>query len=213
MDDSKRIIMKKLFLLLVPTLLSIQSEAYVAGVALFEETHFKGAHTFINTDWNCSNYNIPCIGIKSILIPDGWEIWVYEGANFTGDFLRLTSSWNGVDHQGHTWRDDIRSIRIVRKADSNCKHQAHNLTPVVTVFEHDFEGDSMKLSCNWTIGGQNGFAWNDRISSIHVPEGMIIRVYEHANFQGRYMDINGFWKPHAWDDFWNDRISSIQILR
>lgn len=204
--------MKKLILLLIPTLLSVSTQAYVAGVALFEETHFRGEHTFINSDWNCANYNIPCIGIESIMIPYGWEVWVYEGANFTGDFLRLTSSWNGVDHQGHTWRDDIRSIRIVRKGLDGCRHQTHNSYSAITVFEHNFDGAQLKLNGNWTVGGHEGYTWNDKISSIHVPDGMVIRVFEHANFEGRHLDIKGFWKVNAWDDFWNDRISSIQII-
>lgn len=204
--------MKKLAILLVPTLFTLQSQAYVAGVALFAEMHFKGEHIFISEDWNCSNYNIPCFWIESIMIPKGWGVWVYEGANFTGDFLRLTDSWNGADHSGHVWRDNIRSIRIVQKVEADCRHHTPNFSEAITVFEHDFEGASMKLTGSWTIGGHNGFAWNDRISSIHVPEGMVIRVYEHGDFKGNYKDIQGFWKPSAWDDFWNDRISSIEIL-
>ena len=36
-----------------------------------------------------------------------------------------------------------------------------------------------------------GNSWNDVASSVRVPPGMRLRLFEHANYQGNYRDYTG----------------------
>ncbi len=83
--------------------------------------------------------------------------------------------------------------------------------PDVTIFEHsNFAGLSQVLPKGryndalheLTIG-------NDKLSSLKVPPGLIVRLYEHSHFQGRYLDIKT--DTAAVSPFWQDRTSSIIV--
>jgi hypothetical protein len=50
---------------------------------------------------------------------------------------------------------------------------------------------------------------NDRLSSLQVPQGVIVRLYEHAHFQGQFIDIA--LDTPALAPAWNDRASSIIV--
>jgi hypothetical protein len=51
---------------------------------------------------------------------------------------------------------------------------------------------------------------NDAISSIKVPEGIAVRAYEHAWFQGATIDFTQ--DVSAFEPDWNDRISSLIVF-
>lgn len=190
------------------------------GVALFKERNLEGEHLFSDHDWDCEQNSNFCNRIQSIYLPPGYEVWIYSGKNYTGSYRILKESWLGTDDEAWKWRNSIQSIRIVyrgRRYLSNILPYSQNSNPssqnFVTVYQHDFKGEEMHLYQDWTVGGNNGFYFNDMISSIIVPAGMKIIVYEHANYQGRSLTIRGRWAPPRWDDFWNDRISSIRVVR
>jgi len=62
-----------------------------------------------------------------------------------------------------------------------------------------------------------GWDWNDRISSISVPQGMSVTIYEHSDYGGQswtltsdVADLRWFSGPGP-DGTWNDQASSIRI--
>ena len=81
----------------------------------------------------------------------------------------------------------------------------------VQVFEHaNFQGRSQVLPKGRyddalkqiTIG-------NDTLSSLQVPKGLVVRLYEHFHFQGRSIEIRE--NTPAITLSWNDRASSIIV--
>jgi hypothetical protein len=52
---------------------------------------------------------------------------------------------------------------------------------------------------------------NDAISSIKVPEGLAVRAYEHAWFQGKHIDFTS--DVSIFESDWNDVISSLIVYR
>ena len=96
--------------------------------------------------------------------------------------------------------------KIVREFD------LYSNTKEVMIFEHsNYGGISQTLqkgkydTAQITIG-------NDTLSSALVPTGMVLRLYEHANFQGAFIDIRA--DTPAIDSMrkgWNDRASSIVV--
>lgn len=62
-----------------------------------------------------------------------------------------------------------------------------------------------------------GWDWNDQISSIRVPAGRTVEIYQHWNFEGQMLtltsdadDLRDFTGPGP-DGTWNDAVSSIRI--
>jgi len=51
---------------------------------------------------------------------------------------------------------------------------------------------------------------NDRISSIRVPEGFEVRIYEHDDFKGDFANIDR--DIRCFDRFWDDKVSSIKVV-
>ncbi len=60
----------------------------------------------------------------------------------------------------------------------------------VTFFEHcDFQGQSKSFNPGNYNMNEIGIP-NDSLSSIRIPPGMFVRIYEHANFQGRSLQFS-----------------------
>lgn len=83
-------------------------------------------------------------------------------------------------------------------------------------YEHiNFEGGSFSAG----IGDIPfvGWDWNDRISSIWIPDGRTVVLYEHADFGGESLTLttgvadlrNVGELGYGW---WNDRVSSIRVF-
>jgi hypothetical protein len=78
----------------------------------------------------------------------------------------------------------------------------------------DFSGEV------FSAGGELAYVgadWNDRISSVHVPAGRTVVLYEHINFGGNSLTLSGdqadlrmFPGPSS-DGTWNDAASSIRV--
>lgn len=81
----------------------------------------------------------------------------------------------------------------------------------VTVFEDcDFRGKSRAL----TVGDYNNVRdlniGNDSISSVAVPKGLEIVLYEHENQRGKSTAINS--DVRCLNDAWNDEASSLRVI-
>jgi hypothetical protein len=87
----------------------------------------------------------------------------------------------------------------------------------VTFYEDiNFGGASFSLTSGVDFVGWD---WNDRISSIHVPQDIQVLLYEHASFDGQVIvlsgdisDLRAFAGPSPGGD-WNDAVSSIGIFQ
>ncbi len=85
-------------------------------------------------------------------------------------------------------------------------------TSGITFYEHGgFTGASKTIASDWDFSSSP--EWNDRISSIRIPNGYKIQVFEHGQFGGASRILTADWSvaensPQAF----NDIISSIKIL-
>lgn len=174
------------------------------NMVLFEEVGYKGDHIVVNQDWNTDHP----IGVESIRVPYGWEVWVYEYNNFEGNYKRLTHSWNGLNGSNdHLWRNNIRSIRIIQKAPVL---SAQYTSPHIEVFdESNYLGQPYTLSGNWSCHTPSNQLWDNRISSIRIPQGVRVVVFENPNFSGKSFTLTS---STSLLGFWNNQISSIQVF-
>jgi hypothetical protein len=83
----------------------------------------------------------------------------------------------------------------------------------VTIFEHaNFEGRSQELpEGHYDDALRQITIGNDTLSSVRVPKGLVVRLYEHYHFQGRFIDLRK--DTRAVSPFWNDRPSSIIVYK
>ena len=85
--------------------------------------------------------------------------------------------------------------------------------PKVTIYQHNFSGASKSFSPGRYDMGELGIG-NDQLSSVKVPKGLGVTLYEHQGFSGRSIT---FTKDAAYDviqekDF-NDKTSSILVFK
>jgi hypothetical protein len=78
----------------------------------------------------------------------------------------------------------------------------------------NFSGGAFSLSSDSSFVGWD---WNDRISSVIVPAGQTVTLYEHSDFGGQSLtltsdaaDLRQFAGPGP-GNTWNDAVSSIRI--
>ena len=90
----------------------------------------------------------------------------------------------------------------------------------------NFTGRSMTLHGDWNGYTHDARDWCNNIRSVRiverpricgtpdpdfVPQPPMVTLFEHQDFQGETMQLEGDWTVYQWDEFWNDRISSISI--
>lgn len=82
----------------------------------------------------------------------------------------------------------------------------------VVLYEGSFSGAQTVIHDNWNAKGENAI-WNDKISSIKVPQGWKLLLYEHRDYQGDYLQIENNWDASLHHKDWNNRVSSIKIIK
>jgi len=84
-------------------------------------------------------------------------------------------------------------------------HAHSDWGPCATIYtEPDLQGDSTEI-CH---SGFLSTTFNDQTSSIEIPEGFNMRLFDSSNFTGHFLDIQaGIWNA---DEEWDNKISSIQ---
>ncbi len=160
---------------------------------------------------------------SSVCVPEGWRVILYSDEGFRGDRLELQGTVFISDlkrdrPQGVNWGDRISSIQVFRprprfggRVPSSC-----NEYPIL--FHDDgFRGGNLRLQDSESDLGRQGIG--DGASSVCVPAGWRVVLYEHDRYGGDRLEIVG---PDAIEDLkrdrpnnqnWGDRISSVQVYR
>jgi hypothetical protein len=88
-----------------------------------------------------------------------------------------------------------------------------------------FKGDKKVLKTGTYTLLQLGNDWNNVISSLKIPNGYVVDLYLDDNFKGTSMafygtKMNKNTTTQTWvgeeqelDHFWNDKVSSIKIIK
>lgn len=205
-----------------------ESERRRHSVVLYSKADFSGDRIALDNDWSArSHQNSWNDEVASIEVPRGYEVWLYEHPGFRGRALVISQDWSVRDNPG--WRKRISSIRLISPYDQDyspperrshhrhdhCQegHEAHGVT---LYSKKDFSGASMTLLRDWSVSRHQD-SWDDRISSMYIPEGYEVVLYEDSRFRGRSTLLKGTWSRRRqrefWEEqgFWHNRVSSIEI--
>jgi hypothetical protein len=95
---------------------------------------------------------------------------------------------------------------------NNQNQPQYNSTLVASFYNSpSFQGQVLQLG----VGNypQLNINWNNKISSIIIPQGLKVIVYSKSNYTGDSMMLTNNWSSVGGTDIWNDRISSVVILQ
>lgn len=186
---------------------------------LFQHDSRRGRQ--VSLQFSQRDLHIPSLGLgdqaSSICVPMGWTVDLFENVNFGGSMLQLVGPAEINDlkremPQGRDWGDTISSVRVSGAA----ANPLPNSCELATVFEnHNFSGREMQLTTN--VATLHQFGLGDKISSVCVPDGVTITLFENTGFNGDFIELTGPINiPHLQFDApdgnnWNDLFSSARL--
>ena len=140
--------------------------------------------------------------LSSIRIPRGLRVTLYENANFDGRSAVLKQDANTEFFIGNQFNDLTSSVMVEKIPTEDLQ---------VTIYRDNFSGTAKTFS----PGRYDAFDLKDeedKLSSIRVPQGMKVTLFENDNFTGRSLVVN----RDAGGEFilsnrFNDVISSLAV--
>ena len=157
---------------------------------------------------------------SSICVPINWMVTLYEDTDFRGLTLVLDGPYRIADlardqPEGGNWGDRISSAEVFfRQPDSG--EPRCDRTPALFA-DDSFRGKRVDVS--QSISDLHSRGLGDNVSSLCVPWGWEITVFEDKGFSGGSLEIPG---PATIGDLkrdqpggtsWGDRISSVRVDR
>lgn len=200
------------------------------GVILYRHADFRGSRIFVKAGRNVRD--LKRMGwndqISSIELVDNAYIRIYEHRNYRGasitirgDVIDLVELSKGI---GGNWNDRITSIKVFhgrRRGDRRYNeyddgYGAEDYPHCIFYKHSNGRGSSFKgdLGRHRKIRS----SWNDEVSSVWVRRGYRAILYEHSNFRGRRVVLEGKgWRDGSVYNLkrfgFNDAMSSYKVER
>ncbi len=121
--------------------------------------------------------DIGIASVSSVKVPEGYKVTLYEKDNFSGRSLVLTHD-TGTDYLAKNKFDNITSSLIVETSPVT--------VPMVTLYKGDYSGTSAKFPIG-RFDFRDGAYEDNVVSSIRIPRGLQVTLYESGSFRGRSM--------------------------
>lgn len=120
---------------------------------------------------------------KSIRVPQGMKVTIFDRDNFEGSSLELTDDANTAYLTAKGFGQTGQTISLI------IEELPPSSMPVagtfVTIYKDDFSGASKNLLPGQYESYELGNVGNDQLSSIKIPKGMKVTLYEHGGFTGQ----------------------------
>lgn len=195
----------KLALLSLLTTAALPTSAFASAATVFQHCGFSG----YNINLEVGNYDLKRLekmGMKnddlsSIKVSSGFKVTLHQHHHFQG--RKIVRKKNDSCFINEKFNDTISSISVKRIAPN--KHKK------ATVYQHcKFAGYKARLAPGRYTMAQlkKKGVKNDDLSSIKVPKGYEIVLFEHDNFSGRKLRLKNN-DSCLIDNSFNDTISSI----
>ncbi|MBL7833758.1 MAG: DUF4476 domain-containing protein [Cyclobacteriaceae bacterium] len=114
--------------------------------------------------------------LSSIKIPRGLRVTLFEDVAFGDRAVTLNASVGDDFLRTNKFDDAVSSIKV---------EQLDPRELVVTLYSESFKGNSQELKPGRYLVRDITLPRNT-LTSVHVPEGMLLTLYEHDNFRGVY---------------------------
>ncbi|MCA9694355.1 MAG: RICIN domain-containing protein, partial [Myxococcales bacterium] len=169
------------------------SAVYDAQATLYEHSNYKGASLQLGVG-AYDLADIAALGndkVSSLRVPEGLRVTLFKDSGFSGDRAVVTGD---LSYIGDASNDEASSVLVEK---------------VIRIYKDAaFQGQEIVLGVGKHNVSEIGLA-NDSLSSLKVPQGMVVALYEHANFGG--LSRVYFEDTSYVGDDWNDKVSSIVV--
>ncbi len=185
-------------------------------VILYEDCSLRGNNRSLNPGrYNKWEMGIRSDALSSIRIPSGYSVTIYKDENFRGGSQTYYGNVYCLDG---AWNDQATSVVI-----SGPGNNYNNYNPPVNNNNNNYTSarDKIQVYDQCDYGGAS-FAFSpgrynnnslgigsDRISSIRIPSGFRVTVYQNKDFNGYSRTFYG--DEYCLDGQWNDQISSMIV--
>lgn len=176
----------------------------MADVTIYEHANFEGRSQVLakgRYDVSLQEISIGNDTLSSLKVPQGLVARLYEHYHFQGRFIDIKEDTPAISQ---FWNDRTSSIIVYGEAEQP------PVTKEVMIFEHANHVGKSQILQKGEYDVSQMVIGNDTLSSALVPSGMKLRLYEHANFQGAFIDIREDTRAVSLN--WNDRASSIVVM-
>jgi hypothetical protein len=113
-------------------------------------------------------------GASSIKVPRGWKVTLYDGANFDGSSIVVTTTEDFLGRTGLAFNDRVSSLKV--------ENVGGDASTGVTLYDGiNYTGTSVNRGPGWYDVGSTGLADNS-LSSIKIPSGYIVVPWDQAGF-------------------------------
>ena len=146
--------------------------------------------------------------VRSVKVPAGMQVTLFSNDNFQGTSLVLLQDANKTLLEGKGFGMIVQRVSlIVEKAPAAVLNE-----PVVTIYKDNFAGASLALRAGYYDHFELGNITNDNLSSVKVPKGMKVTLYEHGGYAGRTLVLTqDAAAPYLVQNKFNDITSSIFV--
>jgi pimeloyl-ACP methyl ester carboxylesterase len=168
-------------------------------------------------EWWCQTVSVTGFGLcwsNDTIVPEWSQI--YPGG------LSISTGFDGPAHTQETRMSDalLQSVLATYTAITPRSNDPGDPNPppaneAMFYREIEFAGEVLGAGGDLPYVGGN---WNDRISSVHVPAGRTVVLYEHADYGGNSLTLSGdeadlrVFPGPSLDGTWNDVTSSIRVF-
>lgn len=178
-------------------------------VILYQDANYRGVSEEMSAGQGVKGYalaDFKTIGndtLSSLYIPEGMKVILYENANFTGKQKVLTEDTD-LCRSGADFNDKASAIKVIDQSTEQGEE-------VILFKNANYCGDSQKLGAGRYTCSEFNIIGDNALSSIYVPEGMKVILYENKDFTGQQKVITSTTNWNGRD--FNDKASAIEITR
>ena len=195
------------------------------AVMLFEQCDFRGrASTLAVGAYSNSNlFGMSPYSISSVRVQPGYRVELFTQQYYKGSTTVLTENESCL---GSSFKGKVFSIRISRDNNYNGNYNGNNNNNnsgntynnnnynYVTIFaDGNYGGQSLQLDVNRRYNQADLGTLFKNISSIQIPAGYTVKVWENGDFSGTSRTLTGSYSSLGFIIKWNDRIGSLQVSR
>lgn len=176
-----------LILIFLPLLLFSQTPPQ--KVRVYTNDNFSGSHGDFGIG-KYSNSQLASHGayvVYSLKIPKGLRVTLFPEDNFKGKALVLTEDTTQpilLDKGFANGRVSVSMVVDVAPTTPVAVVSTKSNVPVITLFKDNFDGDHYELPVGQYEFTEIGIG-NDQLSSVKIPKGMKVTLYEHEGFAGK----------------------------
>lgn len=147
--------------------------------------------------------------IASIQVPSSLRVKAYSSENMFGSASLLTDDVNCLDQN---LRNRIASLVVEYRSGVGNTQQGGNEN-VIIYTDANYQGQSATLlPGNYSTMAAAGNFPNDAVSSLYIPQGYRVVLYEQENFGGKSTTLTAS-RSSFFLSNWNDKTSSMAVYK